>query len=1372
MPPVNDLLTGAISVDLDGDTLAGTTTDATDTGDTFRLGFIGTPGICDRTYLGPSVWYVLQPGSDMSITVSYVSHSYTGGTNGLYAELFLSLAPGLTSDGCDLVPFFTGSYLTSVGGGEPDEFTLDLDAGETYYLYVGNWDQDDSQGTFTLQVGAGATANAEDEATGALEITKCEIVSGSTVGMTESADDSSVGVVGPSIWYKFTPLAAETLAFRLLSSSGFDDFGAEFKVFEGPHTLTDYADLTFLPPTVDQESGGQDAVDIDVDPAFSYYIGVSSYSDETVYGSFQLTVCDPPEPAAATNDTCADARALTGESGFVFGDNRLASYESPDPLFHAQKVDSPGITAHVGGRSVWYRFTASIDCRVTFTLETNPYQGFKDGDGDEDPSSAIGVFKGNCADGLCAEPGDERGPRFGGSVLPAYDINALGFGGQVGIGLFAGETCYIEVDGYHAGNTSEPPANTPSSGRFRLSWQVYAASLTDKPRTDCGALDAADSNPVDGTIDTVHDYVKTDDGVQWRIGARTESLITHYPIVSRWDGASETHTEYVLPGPSAPDTLGGYSGLDNSFCLETDGETVWAIVLQNVEVENPYQCKPSDDDTWRPNRVAVFEFTGDEFEEVLVIPALSNNAGATLLGDLTGATGALATCAHRSHPGKLYIVWSEEGHEGANVRSGSGEECDVWLSRLVVATVGSGFAAPTVENAFIEEVPDRHMGGADPYHSKTYNCYVSSFCQIVSDHGQPVLFLVPSRPLTVGGEVHQVPNPTVKTYIIGDDASLSLTQTMDYEAPSDDFPTADYDLLDDNVGVGALGVEPLSHVDPWDGTRIRYVLVGWQGIADSGSADAVILYRIRTDTSEEWIVFDDDPTICTPDPTNGAPISVVIAREVSKKIYTDRTNEVWLAGKRTNVYHFDRKCHPGWILQDWPQVKNGKIDYIWRKQESSSKQWRWEEQGRTVVVGGGSGGTTGGHSGGGHTGTSPSDPPVAPASMISSPGLLTNSATPGDLASMVAHDYEWISYQVYNNGSLINRDLGPARSAGFRNVGVWGVIDSGDESASEAVKTALFYNGGKAFAEQAIRVGADHLMVDSEFSFKFTRSWGGATPLLDGIREGGWEGPVHLTPLGCPSGDVLSNDFEYDTAPLVATGGGIFPQAYYNDFTHLSPERCHTYWTRFHAAHRINYMIGIGFGIIGPIPGADWVPLLEAASVERNFCIFLAENCSESDFAGLDALTLTDEEPAGSGPGAIDYPGPTGEDQPDELHFRGVSIVRFGGGSDPVRTNIGGGGEIAGSYMGRVSICRNCALCTVSDIPYVPPVDVAEGLLFIDTVHRAELTGASAAGLAATEVIDFGRVSFRAEESDAAPASLDAGGIHFSGVRFRAATDE
>jgi len=254
---------------------------------------------------------------------------------------------------------------------------------------------------------------------------------------------------------------------------------------------------------------------------------------------------------------------------------------------------------------------------------------------------------------------------------------------------------------------------------------------------------------------------------------------------------------------------------------------------------------------------------------------------------------------------------------------------------------------------------------------------------------------------------------------------------------------------------------------------------------------------------------------------------------------------------------------------------------------------------------------------------------------MSSPALLTCVQDPSPLsfAMLAAHGWEEAYFQAQNGGNdPRDYDLGLPRQQGIRRASVWGVTYDEDDDRNNP-RGLSFHEQNEILGRQAARLGAEGaVMVDAEQCAKDTRDTRGMAPCIDGLRAGGWAGPVHLCPLGAPS-DPLVNDFKVDVRSFLETGGDVYPQAYMHDHAEYDPVLCIDYWTRPIVGvprDRLNLMVSFSAGDTSHVrwSGAEWLPRLQAASAGRAISSFMAEFMTDADLRALDPLTLAPPTPA------------------------------------------------------------------------------------------------------------------------------------------------
>ena len=229
-----------------------------------------------------------------------------------------------------------------------------------------------------------------------------------------------------------------------------------------------------------------------------------------------------------------------------------------------------------------------------------------------------------------------------------------------------------------------------------------------------------------------------------------------------------------------------------------------------------------------------------------------------------------------------------------------------------------------------------------------------------------------------------------------------------------------------------------------------------------------------------------------------------------------------------------------------------------------------------------------------------------------SPGLLT-VVQRHDYERLYAHGYRWVSFQHWYRGPRGSIDSGEwnlaqPRAAGME-AGVWACVYEGE----------VFFTVGKNAAERAVTLGASHLIMDVEYALNGTRP-GGARPLIDGCRAGGWTGPVHLSTFGAPdkAPDGSFWDYGQDLDSFRQTGGIVMPQAYTNMHPPYNPGDSAAYYeSKGVPRDRLNLTIWPN----GSLPASEWVAELQAAGLGPAVSIFLPEQTTDGDFTTLEAIT-------------------------------------------------------------------------------------------------------------------------------------------------------
>ena len=157
-----------------------------------------------------------------------------------------------------------------------------------------------------------------------------------------------------------------------------------------------------------------------------------------------------------TNDNIANAVALSPDAiGSVQGDNTGGTLESGEAAcLGYDTANTAGGLGYGGGRSVWFKLTASVSDDYTFQTG-NPTAGTPIGD------TLLTIINGS---------------DFGTASILATEDDHSGLGGysQQTVTLTVGQTVWIAVDGYNGNSTDDMAydVNATAEGAFTLSWEI------------------------------------------------------------------------------------------------------------------------------------------------------------------------------------------------------------------------------------------------------------------------------------------------------------------------------------------------------------------------------------------------------------------------------------------------------------------------------------------------------------------------------------------------------------------------------------------------------------------------------------------------------------------------------------------------------------------------------------------------------------------------------------------------------------------------------------------------------------------------------------------------------------------------------------
>lgn len=188
--------------------------------------------------------------------------------------------------------------------------------------------------------------------------------------------------------------------------------------------------------------------------------------------------------------------------------------------------------------------------------------------------------------------------------------------------------------------------------------------------------------------------------------------------------------------------------------------------------------------------------------------------------------------------------------------------------------------------------------------------------------------------------------------------------------------------------------------------------------------------------------------------------------------------------------------------------------------------------------------------------------------------------------------FEWMSFQAQNGGDIKDYDLRPALSFGL-NAGVWGVC-YGD-----------FAGDGKRLVDQAVKLGAQHLIMNAERTITPIQ----ANLLINACKD--FHKPKAI--LG-----LIGDSFNMSLPIFVAAEWDVITESYLCDQPNLTPSAGKDYALRAGVPFTsYNAMLGMYFGANGQIPGATYSRFLFDAGFGRNFSCYMAQHGTDQDYVAL-----------------------------------------------------------------------------------------------------------------------------------------------------------
>jgi subtilase family serine protease len=215
---------------------------------------------------------------------------------------------------------------------------------------------------------------------------------------------------GKSVWWAWTAPVSGTVQINTE--------GSKFDTLLGVYTGSVVSALTTVAQNDDVSHGDlTSAVSFSAVAGTTYYIAVDGYNyghgAGAASGNIALSLTEILAPA---NDNFASAQVLTGTTATATGTNTAATKEPGEP----------NILANLGGKSVWYAWTAPSSGTVKINTEGSNFD------------TMMGVYTGSTVSALT-------------TVAQNDDVSRRDLTSAVSFTAVAGTTYYIQIDGYNSG---------------------------------------------------------------------------------------------------------------------------------------------------------------------------------------------------------------------------------------------------------------------------------------------------------------------------------------------------------------------------------------------------------------------------------------------------------------------------------------------------------------------------------------------------------------------------------------------------------------------------------------------------------------------------------------------------------------------------------------------------------------------------------------------------------------------------------------------------------------------------------------------------------------------------------------------------------
>lgn len=374
--PANDNLAAAATLSGSSVTATGSSVDATK--ETSEPSHAGNTG-------GKSLWWSWTAPASGQVTLS------TAGSN---FDTLLAVYQGSA----------VGS-LTSIASNDDangvtqSQLVFTAVAGQIYRIAVDGYGG--AAGNVTLNLAQASTRPANDDFVSAATLTGRSIAAtGSNVGASKQAGEPNHAgnLGGKSVWWNWTAPSAGAVTLNT--------FGSNFNTLLAVYRGTAVNALTAVASNNDAAGTTQSQVTFTAVAGQVYRIAVDGAAGAS--GSIALNLSLVP-----ANDAFSAARVISGSTVTITDSNVNATKQNGEPN-HA---------GNVGGRSVWYRWTAPSTGAFTIDTSGSSYD------------TLLGVYSGNTISRL--------------TTIASNDDNGTSFQSRVSFNAVSGRLYYIAVDGYN-----------------------------------------------------------------------------------------------------------------------------------------------------------------------------------------------------------------------------------------------------------------------------------------------------------------------------------------------------------------------------------------------------------------------------------------------------------------------------------------------------------------------------------------------------------------------------------------------------------------------------------------------------------------------------------------------------------------------------------------------------------------------------------------------------------------------------------------------------------------------------------------------------------------------------------------------------------